>query len=62
MLREKQVTVKELAKEVSLSENYVSTLVKECVDDGILERYSRFDSRMAVRIIDEEVRLGKVQN
>ncbi len=56
VLRERQLTISELAQEISMNAGYVSTLVKEDVDRGILEKYHRFDQRLAVRIVSEEIR------
>lgn len=56
VLRVKQLTVTEIAREIGMNDGYVSTLVKEDVDRGILEKYHRFDQRLAVRICSEEIR------
>lgn len=61
-LREKMLTVKELALSMDLSESYVGSMVKECIEDKLLDKHPRWDGRLSLRIIDEEVRVGKVPN
>jgi DNA-binding transcriptional ArsR family regulator len=56
VLREKQLTVTEIAREIGMTDGYVSAVVTEDVNRGTLEKYKRFDQRLAIRIVSEEVR------
>ena len=56
VLREKQLSVTEIAREIGMTDGYVSAVVTEDVNRGILEKYKRYDQRLAVRIVSEEVR------
>lgn len=56
LLTTKQLTITEISKELSIDTSWVSRLIKEDEESGILEKYDRFDGRKAVRVISEKVR------
>ncbi len=56
LLVQKQLTVTEIGKELSIDTSWASRLIKEDEEAGILEKYNRFDGVRAVRIISDEVR------
>jgi hypothetical protein len=59
VLREKQLSITEIAREIGMTDGYVSAVVTEDVNRGILEKYKRFDQRLAVRIVSEEIRCSQ---
>lgn len=56
VLRQKQLTITEIAQEVGMATEYVRRVVNEDVSCGVLEKYRRFDDRQAIRIISAALR------